>query len=146
MKPRKGGKEWIDLLGPMQDSVSRIEAVYFLDKKTILVRKIPAYSKAKNHERLCDIWTKDDHGWQMKQFNLYDRKASPDSKIEKSNFPVMSRLGSTDFNANNFVKIKVMFHDMEFGKTYADQIKTEEKMLVDGVQPKFYLYIYKNDF
>jgi len=146
MKPRKGGKEWIELLSPMQDSISRIEAVYFLDKKTILVRKIPAYSKEKSHERLYDVWAKNERGWHVEQSNIYDRRASPDSKIEKSNFPVMSRLGATDFDAHHFVKLQVMFHDMEFGKTYADQKKAEEKMLTDGVQPKFYLYIYKNDF
>lgn len=146
MKPRKGGKEWIGLLSPMQDSISRIEAVYFLDKKTILARKIPAYSKAKNHERLYDLWVKDAQGWQIRQSNIYDRRASPDSKIEKNNFPVMSRLGTTDMNINHFVKLQVMFHDIEFEKTYADQKKAEEKMLADSVQPKFYLYIYKNNF
>ena len=146
VKPRVNAKNLIEILSPMEDSVSRVEAIYWIGKDKLLVRKIPANNKIKERQRFYDILFLDKtNNWIKIQENITDIKINDNEVCTKTNFPIKSVEYKNDFTDKYFIKLSTRFYNYEFGKTYAELKKKEEGAL-GKKEPELFIEIFKCNF
>ena len=146
VKPALNAKGFIENLMPMEDSVCRIEAVYFLNDTKLLVRKIPANAKQKNRIRTYDILVLDanSNSWKISHHDIVDI-IDPTVILTKDNFPVNSVYHNVTFSENYFVKLLPRFTPIQFNKTYQENKDNEEKAM-GTVTPELYIQIFKANY
>jgi hypothetical protein len=147
VKPRITPKDFIDRLSPIEDSVSRIEAIYSLNDTKLLIRKIPANAKKQNRLRTYDILAlnRKTNKWDFIHKNIVDVKADPNATSTKASFPVNSVYNNVAFSENFFVKLQPRFTPFEFGKTFKENKENEDKAL-GTVVPELYIQIFKANY
>lgn len=146
VKPRINAKDLIDRLSPMEDSVSRIEAVYWIGKEKLLVRKIPANNKINKRQRFYDILILNkSNEWIKVHENITDKKTDADEICAKNNFPIQSVYDKNSFSDKYFVKLSTRFYNYEFGKTYSELKKKEDEAIGKKI-PELFIEIFKANF
>lgn len=146
VKPRINAKDLIEMLSPMEDSVSRIEAVYWIGKDKLLVRKIPANNKLNGRQRFYDILELDkSNKWIKRNENITDKKIHDNEVCSKSNFPIKSVEYKNDFTDKYFVKLSTRFYNYEYGKTF-DELKKKEESALGKKEPELFIEIFNCNF
>ena len=146
IKPRPSAKELIGMITQLKDTVSRIEAVYFLSETKLLVRKIPAYNKALNRLRMYDVLELNKNNiWEIKQKDLVDVAPKAEDLCTKQAFPLLSVEETVIFSETYCVKLTERFNNFQFGKTFAE-LKTEEDLSLGKKDPFLFIEIFKINF
>jgi|GEM_PF-3225111 len=147
VKPALSAKDFIDRLSPVEDTVSRIEAVYFLNATKLLVRKIPAYAKKQNRLRTYDLLVLNEktNTWERTRQDIRDVIVDPAALCTKRDFPVNSVYYNVLFSEKYFIKLLPRFTPFVFNKTFQENKDNEEKAL-GKVNPEMYIQIFKVDF
>jgi len=147
IKPRISPKDIIDRLSPMEDSVSRIEAIYTLSPTQLLVRKTPANSKRLNRLRTYDVLKLNSKSniWKIALRDITDKKPDENEVITKQNFPINSVFHEVSFNQSYYIKLLPRFTPFQLGKSIKENKALEEKALGTTV-PEMYIEIFKVHF
>lgn len=147
VKPAISPKDFIERLSPMEDTVSRIEAVYSLSPHKLLIRKIPANAKKQNRLRTYDILALDakTKEWTIVQKNIKDLVPEATALCTKKDFPVNSVYHTITFSEHYYIKLVPRFTPVLFDRTYKQNKENEEKAMSTLI-PELYIHIFKADF
>lgn len=141
LKPGQA-KKVIEILSPVEDTISRLESAYFINDSTIFIRHIPPFNKKQKRIRLIDIWQLNQNNqWTLIAKDFRDEKPTVETIFSKNNYPLLSVYYNIGFIDQKLYFVKPSAKINEFGKSYSAIIKEEDEYFIKQ-NPEFNIYIY----
>ncbi len=123
LKQHSSAKSLIELLRPLEDTLKRIELVYFVNNHTLIIEHSLFDKQLDRKIRKVDIWTKNDGAkFALKHEDLEDLFNIHDQKITIQNYPIALYNNQNLFYDNKLCQWNFGTPIYPIGLTY-DQIK-----------------------
>ncbi len=102
-----GGKPMIYALEGLEDTLCRVEAVYFLNNNTFIVQNKTNSGQKKNRQRSIDVWKKNKNGqFEFVKGGIIDTSFDLTAFISKKNYPVQLNYNNNKFGGGKLVQWK----------------------------------------
>jgi hypothetical protein len=138
-------KELIEKVIPIDDTLARLESLFFKNDSTLMVRHIPSHQKEKNRLRLWDTWSYNSklNKWELSQKDLEESgKITTEFKLNNNNLPTQSVYSKCAISNGLLIEERrfngVPFEGLTFKKW---QKQIDDKY--ETVDPLQYFFIFK---